>query len=81
MEFHSKPQRLNNHKESFAAENQKFSIRISNWFSPRADLLFVWWVVELMEARSETADGPKKKKMKAFSMHKILFAILKNRLK
>ena len=49
---------------------------------PRADLLFVrWLVVELMEARSETADRPKKKKMKAFSMHKILFGILKNRLK
>ena len=46
-----------------------------------ADLLFVWWLVELMEARSETADRPKKKKMKAFSMHKILFGILKNRLK
>ena len=34
----------------------------------------------MMEARSETADGPKKKKMKAFSMHKILFGFLKNRL-
>ena len=46
-------------------------IWISNWFSPQvssADLLFVW-LVELMELRSETADRPKKKKMKAFSMH------------
>ena len=77
MEFHSKPPRLNNHIRGYSAENVKFS----NWFSPRADLLFVWWLVELMEAHSETADKPKKKKMKAFSMHKILFAILKNRLK